>query len=282
MQHRKTLFSRILLAAAILLAVVLGFCIVPVWNYIVGRTTPLEELYPSGTAVSAVDVSITDEAVQSLLDGSVTLDEFYAQLSLAAPAASASDAEAAVSSSDPSAFPDTSQPAEDSSAGTSSVSVSASSSSSSSSVALEPSSTSSAETPAGTSSSSATKDPTTGTAQSAAYEQEIKALIQQLYGVKARAESGLNQCIQSATAEYRALPPEKQTQAKKVSICFSKAGQLSALQASCDKEVSQIVSEMRRILRENGQSTALADSAEATYKNEKSAMYSTLMSRLYS
>lgn len=278
MHHRKTLFSRILLAAAILLAVVLGFCIVPVWNYIVGRTTPLEEFYPSDTAVSAVDVSITDEAVQGLLDGSVTLDEFYAQLNLAAPAASSSDAEAAAPSSDPSAFPDTSQPAEDSSAGTSSVSAS----SSSSSVALEPSSTSSAETPAGTSSSSATKDPTTGTAQSAAYEQEIKALIQQLYGVKARAESGLNQCIQSATAEYRALPPEKQTQAKKVSICFSKAGQLSALQASCDKEVSQIVSEMRRILRENGQSTALADSAEATYKNEKSAMYSTLMSRLYS
>lgn len=273
MQHKKTLFSRILLAAAIVLAAVLGFCVTPVWNYIVGRTTPLEEAYLSSAAVSAAELSIPDEAVQGLLDGSVTLDEFYAQVSLSSPSASVAGTEAAASSS---AAPsqDASQPADASSAPASSTS----------SAASDPSSAAPAETPSSTASPSAVKEPAASSANTteASYEREIKALIQQLYGVKARAESGLNQCIQSATAEYRALPPEKQTQAKKVSICFSKAGQLSALQASCDREVNQIVGEMRRILRENGQSTALADSAEATYKNEKNAMYSTLMGRLYS
>lgn len=36
---------------------------------------------------------------------------------------------------------------------------------------------------------------------------------------------------------------------------MSKAGQLSALQASCDSEVNRIVSQMRSVLKANGQST---------------------------
>lgn len=63
----------------------------------------------------------------------------------------------------------------------------------------------------------------------AAYEGEVKALVQQLYAVKGRAEGGLNACIASAKAEYKSLPPEQQTRSRKIAICMSKAGQLSAL-----------------------------------------------------
>lgn len=52
---------------------------------------------------------------------------------------------------------------------------------------------------------------------------------------------------------------------------MSKAGQLSALQASCDSEVNRIVSQMRSVLKANGQSTALADQAMSSYKSQKSA-----------
>lgn len=281
MRNKK--LSYILIAVGALLAALLGFCIVPVWNYITGRTTPWEEDYFSSGAASAATISISDEAVQGLLDGSVSLDEFYEQVNFSssldflpneassAAAQAPADTPDAVSSSETassiSSVPASSEaPAQSSGEGSSSTDRPSSSAASTSS-APTVSAASSAFSSAGT------EEP---------YEQEIKALIQQLYGVKARAESGLNQCIQAAYSEYHALPAQEQTQAKKVAICFSKAGQLSSLQASCDKEVNQIVSEMRRILRENGQSTALADSAEATYKNEKSAMYSTLMSRLYS
>ena len=55
-------------------------------------------------------------------------------------------------------------------------------------------------------------DPGTGsTTALPEYEQQLQALINQLYAVKARAESSLNNTIQSATAEYKALPAAKQT-----------------------------------------------------------------------
>lgn len=115
----------------------------------------------------------------------------------------------------------------------------------------------------------------------AAYEGEVKELVQQLYAVKGRAEGGLNACIASAKAEYKSLPPEQQTRSRKIAICMSKAGQLSALQASCDSEVNRIVSQMRSVLKANGQSTALADQAMSSYKSQKSARRAALMSQLY-
>ena len=118
--------------------------------------------------------------------------------------------------------------------------------------------------------------------QEAAYEKEVKALLQQLYSVKARAEAELNGCIAGAKAEFKSLPESQQTQAHKVSIVLARSGRLYAMQASYDKEVASIVSQMRAILTANGQSTALADQAMASYKAQKSAMYSQLTAKLYS
>ena len=132
------------------------------------------------------------------------------------------------------------------------------------------SSSSSSEAPADT---AATDHP--------AYEDELKALLQQLYAVKARAESGLNSCIASAKAEYKALPKEKQTTTRKITIVLGKTSELEKLQSSCDKEVDSIVSQMRTLLVENGQSTELADQAQASYEAQKKERIATLKSELY-
>ena len=58
------------------------------------------------------------------------------------------------------------------------------------------------------------------------YEQQLQTLINQLYAVKARAESSLNNTIQSATAEYKALPAAKQTKSRKIAIVMGKASDL--------------------------------------------------------
>ena len=113
------------------------------------------------------------------------------------------------------------------------------------------------------------------------YEQQLQTLINQLYAVKARAESSLNNTIQSATAEYKALPAAKQTKNRKIAIVMGKASELKAMEASCDKEVDDIVNQMRALLTQNGQSTALADEALAAYKAQKSEMVSSLTSKLY-
>ena len=131
--------------------------------------------------------------------------------------------------------------------------------------------------------SSKTEKPASSASQKpAAYEAEVKALLQQLYGVKARAEAELNSCIAGAKAEYKALPESQQTQARKISIALSRSGKLYSMQASYDREVESIVNQMRTVLKANGQSTALADQAMASYKAQKSAMYAQLKAKLYS
>lgn len=64
-------------------------------------------------------------------------------------------------------------------------------------------------------------------------------------------------------------------------ICLSKTGELTSLQSYCDKEMDRIVSQLRTVLKENGQSTELADQVMSTYKAEKSQRYAELKNKLY-
>ena len=127
--------------------------------------------------------------------------------------------------------------------------------------------------------SSEPEDSASGTEQSAASSSE--ALIQQTYALKAIAEKGLNSSISAAKAEYKTLPAEQQTKTKKIMICLSKTGELTSLQSYCDKEMGRIVSQLRTVLKENGQSTELADQVMSTYKAEKSQRYAELKNKLY-
>lgn len=144
-----------------------------------------------------------------------------------------------------------------------------------SAAASSPTTTSSAASSKRTSSSK-----TTTTTASASYEDEIQDLLNQLYAVKAKAESGLNSAIQSAKNEYYALPDDQKSQAKKISIVMGKASELQNLQSTCDAEVNRIVEQMRKVLRANGQSTALADQALASYEAQKESTYASLKSKL--
>lgn len=147
-----------------------------------------------------------------------------------------------------------------------------------SAAASSPTTTSSAASSKKNSSTSSSK--TTTTTASASYEDEIQNLLNQLYAVKAKAESGLNSAIQSAKNEYYALPDDQKSQAKKISIVMGKASELQNLQSTCDAEVNRIVEQMRKVLRANGQSTALADQALASYEAQKESTYASLKSKL--
>lgn len=204
----------------------------------------------ASTPKTEILASLTDKELQELISGEVTIDQI-AEKRAEAAAESAAASGSADRASGEAASSDSTAPAE-------------TSSESSSPAQSTESAGSTAETPA-----------------EAAYEAEIRTLINQLYAVRSRAESGLNSAIASAKAEYKALPAEKQTTARKISICMGKSGELKSLESSCDKEVADIVGQMRTILTENGQPTTLADQAMSTYKAEKSAMYSSLMSQLY-
>lgn len=246
---------------ALLAAAVLGVLL-----YLRSMAASLPETLPDVPADST-QLTLTDEDLDKLLSGEITLEELTDE----AAASNSGEQEASASA-----------PQE----GADSVSVSTGSSASSGSAdsRTESGSTasSSKQETAGTANSGTEKTSSSSSKQEAAYEKEVKALLQQLYSVKARAEAELNSCIAGAKAEFKSLPESQQTQARKVSIVLARSGRLYAMQASYDKEVASIVSQMRAILTANGQSTALADQAMASYKAQKSAMYSQLTAKLYS
>lgn len=258
--QKKQIFQLVLLAVGAVLAAVIGFWLVPVSNYIKARTAPLDETILEAESSTREVVTISDTELSQLISGELTLDALadLPGVITVEPGGAANR------------FPADETPA-------SSIAESEASSDAASREAQAD-----AETPAQSSAvSGSTGASGNASLSEAAYEGEVKALVQQLYAVKGRAEGGLNACIASAKAEYKSLPPEQQTRSRKIAICMSKAGQLSALQASCDSEVNRIVSQMRSVLKANGQSTALADQAMSSYKSQKSARRAALMSQLY-
>lgn len=269
--QKKQIFQLVLLAVGAVLAAVIGFWLVPVSNYIKARTAPLDETILEAESSTREVVTISDTELSQLISGELTLDalaDLPGVITTVEPADTTVDAAQSGGAANRS-------PADETSA-------SAIAESEASSDAASREAQADAETPAQSSAVSGSTG-TSGNASlsEAAYEGEVKALVQQLYAVKGRAEGGLNACIASAKAEYKSLPPEQQTRSRKIAICMSKAGQLSALQASCDSEVNRIVSQMRSVLKANGQSTALADQAMSSYKSQKSARRAALMSQLY-
>ena len=267
--QKKQIFQLVLLAVGAVLAAVIGFWLVPVSNYIKARTAPLDETILEAESSTREVVTISDTELSQLISGELTLDSLAELPGVITVEHNPTG---------------TTGTAESTSSGTEELPGAEGSAASgeASSDAASREAQDDAETPAQSSAVSGSTG-TSGNASlsEAAYEGEVKALVQQLYAVKGRAEGGLNACIASAKAEYKSLPPEQQTRSRKIAICMSKAGQLSALQASCDSEVNRIVSQMRSVLKANGQSTALADQAMSSYKSQKNARRAALMSQLY-
>lgn len=268
---KKNKVLKIVLIVLGALVVLLAAAALGVLFYLHSMAAGLPETLPDASADST-QLTLTDEDLDKLLSGEITLEELTDE----AAASNSGEQEASASA-----------PQED--AGAASAPEGSSASSGSADSRTESGSTASSgkqENTTGTSSSgtaAATEKPASSSGkQEAGYEAEVKVLLKQLYSVKARAEAELNSCIAGAKAEFKSLPESQQTQARKVSIVLARSGRLYAMQASYDREVASIVSQMRAILTANGQSTALADQAMASYKAQKSAMYSQLTAKLYS
>lgn len=268
---KKNKVLKIVLIVLGALVILLAAAVLGVLFYLRGMAAGIPETLPDASADST-QLTLTDEDLDKLLSGDITLEEL-------------TDETAASNSGEQEASASAPQEGEDSASAPAGSAASSASSAS--------------RTESGSTASSGKKENTTGTAssgtaaatekpasssgkQEASYEAEVKALLKQLYSVKARAEAELNSCIAGAKAEFKSLPESQQTQARKISIVLARSGRLYAMQASYDKEVESIVSQMRAILTANGQSTALADQAMASYKAQKSAMYSQLTAKLYS
>lgn len=268
---KKNKVLKIVLIVLGALVVLLAAAVLGVLFYLRGLAAGIPETLPDAPADST-ELTLTDEDLDKLLSGDITLEEL-------------TDETAASNSGEQEASASAPQEGEDSASAPAGSSVSSGSADSRTESGSTASSGKQENTTVASSSgtAAATEKPASSSGkQEASYEAEVKALLKQLYSVKARAEAELNSCIAGAKAEFKSLPESQQTQARKISIVLARSGRLYAMQASYDKEVESIVSQMRAILTANGQSTALADQAMASYKAQKSAMYSQLTAKLYS
>ena len=282
---KKNKVLKIVLIVLSALVILLAAAALGVLFYLRSMAAGIPETLPDAPADST-QLTLTDDDLDKLLSGEITLEQLTGETAASSggeqEAAASAPQEGADSVSAPAGSAASSASSASRTEGGTTAASRTESSSTASSGKQEAAGTASSSTSDSSTASAAEKPASSSGKQEASYETEIKALLKQLYSVKARAEAELNSCIAGAKAEFKSLPESQQTRARKISIVLARSGKLYAMQASYDKEVESIVSQMRAVLTANGQSTALADQAMASYKAQKSAMYARLTAKLYS
>lgn len=113
-------------------------------------------------------------------------------------------------------------------------------------------------------------------------DKQLAACIRKIEALQTRSEKQLYGIIYDAYDEYMGHPASERNLMLKISVVLSKGGELNKAQSACDKEFKEIVTEMRKILKDNGRDQTLADEAERTYKQKKNAMVKELTDQAYS
>ena len=205
--------------------------------------------------------SVPEEEPDSALDEENALSEEVSSSEAASESASSSKEESSSSSS---------------------ASSSSSSASSTASSAAHSQAASSHETASSShaASSSAASSSASASAESAV-DKQIDSYVSQLTNLRESSQKELYGIIGETYTEYVSHPEEERSIALKVSIVVSKTAKLNSAQSRCDKEFNAILKELRQYLKDNGRDQSIADEAEATYKQQKSAMTKELTDIVY-
>lgn len=166
------------------------------------------------------------------------------------------------------------------SSSSSSTSSSSSSSSSTASSAAHSQAASSHETASSSHAASSSAASSSASAESAV-DKQIDSYVSQLTNLRESSQKELYGIIGETYTEYVSHPEEERSIALKVSIVVSKTAKLNSAQSRCDKEFNAILKELRQYLKDNGRDQSIADEAEATYKQQKSAMTKELTDIVY-
>ncbi len=113
-------------------------------------------------------------------------------------------------------------------------------------------------------------------------DEQLAECIRKIEALQVRSEKELYGIIYDAYDEYMGHPASERNLMLKISVVLSKSGELNKAQSKCDKEFKEIITEMRKILKDNGRDQTLADEAERTYKQKKNAMIKELTDQAYS
>ena len=228
-------------------------------------SSSVESAPESESAAESVPEEEPDSALpDSALDEENALSEEVSSSEAASESASSSKEESSSSSSTSS----------------SSASSSSSSASSTASSAAHSQAASSHETASSSHAASSSAASSSASAESAV-DKQIDSYVSQLTNLRQSSQKELYGIIGETYTEYVSHPEEERSIALKVSIVVSKTAKLNSAQSRCDKEFNAILKELRQYLKDNGRDQSIADEAEATYKQQKSAMTKELTDIVY-
>lgn len=100
-------------------------------------------------------------------------------------------------------------------------------------------------------------------------DKRVAELVTKMYVLKSEYTGAVEGVVASMKAEYSNLPADQRNKSSKVAIAERHMGDINAMEAQCDAQVNSVVTELRKLLKDNGRDTALADAIVTSYDTEK-------------
>lgn len=106
----------------------------------------------------------------------------------------------------------------------------------------------------------------------AALREQLAKKIAEVYVMEAEYTDWLEQANQAAIDDFTALPEEEQTSSAKYSIGMQYLSEALKKEKECDRQMQEIEDEIRTLLTQLGEDTALADEIHTAYTEEKASL----------
>ena len=118
-------------------------------------------------------------------------------------------------------------------------------------------------------SSNASALPKSSGTDEAEYNKKVADLIAKVYVIKANFTSSLAAFENDIISSYKALPTSERTNANKAKIVADNMSYALGLEAQCDAQIAAVTDELTALLKQYGKDTALVDSINSAYQQEK-------------
>lgn len=125
---------------------------------------------------------------------------------------------------------------------------------------------------AGTQSSSLAESPAAETSAqdpNAALREQLSLLVAEIYVMEAEYTGWLEKANQAAIDDFNALPEAERTTSNKFNIGMKYLSLAKDKEAECDAKMAELEGNIRSLLQQLGESTAMVDEIHSTYLAEK-------------
>lgn len=112
------------------------------------------------------------------------------------------------------------------------------------------------------------------------YEAQLQAIVDKVYTLREEYLIALDEMLEAAKADYKAIPKSQRTQKAIISFVSTYISKANALEKQCDGKMDALVKELTQLQKKYGQTMELVDAVKYTYANEKSLKKAWYMSEL--